>query len=83
MMILSIDCNSWYCAERLYSIYEEEGLPISKCKRLSEYSIAKILLIFVLDNILQKFDENMRVRLLKTTSFRDTRSSNQTTMLIP
>jgi len=71
MMIFSIDCNSWHCAERLYSIHEEEELSISKCKRLSEYSIAKILLIFVFDNILQKFDENMRVRLLKTTSFRE------------
>ena len=39
MMVLSIDRNSWHCAERLYSIYEEKGLPISKYKKLSEYSI--------------------------------------------
>lgn len=39
MMVLSIDCNSWHCTERLYSIYEEKGLFISKYKRLSKYSL--------------------------------------------
>lgn len=54
MMVLSIDCDSWHCAERLYSIYEKKGLFLSKYVRLSKYSVAleDFINFFIIDNIL-------------------------------